>query len=264
MFGTLAEAQLCVETHVITADDCSSVTTTVAATTTSGPSICGQHYDMLVISVEDSCTKSTTDVMSVLVDTNIPAGQPVCEFSRGPNAAPKIDLTSAVALCGGNKFFNTIEAAIACIEANSGGADDCRSLDIDVVQISSTDTACGPGGSTTIREVSITATVAGCSLSTTETMVVFVDPNIPPSTCDFSFGPDVNPVIDTNLAIELCEGVIFPTIADAEACVMKNTVATDDSGGCRPTVDSVATVQEGSSCVHTVTVSTSNCFTRAY
>ena len=34
---------------------------------------------------------------------------------------------------------------------------------------------------------------------------------------------------------------------------MKHTVATDDSGGCRPTVDSVATVQEGTSCVHTVT-----------
>lgn len=257
IFGTLEEAKACLETHVITADDCNAVTTvveSVALAAGAGLSFCGTTYQFTVTATENVCGKVTLATFNMLVDPAIPAGQTVCEFSKGPNEAPEIDLSESLAVCGGTKFHESSAEAKRCIESTLVTSDDCRSLVVTVTDIVVTDTDCLNQLGTTIHEFEITATVAGCTQSSTETMKVLVDPNILAPTCTFSFGPNVVPIIDTDLTKQLCEDKTFATIGEAEDCVLKNTKHSDDAGGCRPPVPTVSTSQVGSSCVHIVEV----------
>jgi hypothetical protein len=86
------------------------------------------------------------------------------------------------------------------------------------------------------------------------TMLVLVDENIGAPSCEFSQGPDLKPILDMTLAIELCEGSIFPTIEEAEDCVFSHAKVDDAVGSCRPVKKHVSHV-DISRCEYTITVS---------
>lgn len=91
-------------------------------------------------------------------------------------------------------------------------------------------------------------------MNTTEIVRVLVDSNVPPPSCNFDQGPDVPPNLDMAESFALCDGKIFPTAVDAEACVLDASVAVDAAGGCRPVEKHVESMQVNNTCEYEVKV----------
>lgn len=100
----------------------------------------------------------------------------------------------------------------------------------------------------------VTATIKGCPLvNTTDVVRVLVDDDVPPPSCNFDQGPDVPPRLDMAESYALCSGKIFPTAADAEACVLDASVAVDAAGGCRP-IEKIVESGQVNNCEYEVNV----------
>ena len=135
VFGSAAQARDCVETHVSAVDDCEEVIQNVSLPVLSESndlSICGTMYEVAISASEVICGKRTDDTFFVLVDDAIPSNQSVCEFSKGPNEQPFLDMTKSYDLCGGSKIFSSIADAEECVLYYSNGSDDCRTVDLSV------------------------------------------------------------------------------------------------------------------------------------
>jgi hypothetical protein len=102
--------------------------------------------------------------------------------------------------------------------------------------------------------------VKGCDeVSSSDTILVLVDGNVAAPSCQFIKGPDVKPILDVSVAVELCEDKIFGSIQEAEQCVMMNSNALDAAGGCgggcRPIVRTVNTTEGSKRCDAYIAVS---------
>lgn len=184
------------------------------------------------------------DEITVLVDNDV--ADPQCEFSQGPYLEPELDVSRAVALCS-TMFFKSPDDAKACVEQNVVAEDiagGCRPvlLEFDAsnpAELPSKRSVCTP-----THEVKVTATVKDCGrhnppLVTEKSVFVLVDTVLPSDTCDFSKGPDLPPIINANLAVELCAGKYFATVNDAHECVEKYTEVEDAVDSCRDVTFSV-------------------------
>ena len=101
----------------------------------------------------------------------------------------------------------------------------------------------------------VTASIEGCpGLTSSESVLVLVDENVPEPRCNFDQGPDVNPALDVNRSIQFCEDKIFATIDEGEMCVRDNSKAEDVAGDCRPIETEVNSTEVGT-CTFGVTVS---------
>jgi hypothetical protein len=104
---------------------------------------------------------SSSETVLVLVDENIPENQGKCEFSRGPDAPPTLDVSKATDVCK-NTFFATVDAADSCVLGNSFASDDCREVELNTTRTEVTDAAealsvCGSTYAITVRNVSCVA-----------------------------------------------------------------------------------------------------------
>jgi hypothetical protein len=130
IFKTIEDARKCVETHVVSKDDCRPLNLTVSLSDgMARPTSCETFFDHLVTvtssvqsSVVGGCTSalSTTDTMRVFVDENVES--PSCEFAQGPNLDPILDLSRAQELCS-SIFFKTVAEAMQCIDTYSTAND---------------------------------------------------------------------------------------------------------------------------------------------
>jgi hypothetical protein len=163
VFATSAVAASCVETHVSIVDDCYSITTVFEAPVVASEAKCGTTYMIKVTATEDNeCDQSSTGSFLVLVDGNIPENQGKCEFSRGPDAPPTLDVSEATDVCSGNMVFATVDAADSCVLGNSFASDDCREVELNTTRTEVTDAAealsvCGSTYAITVRNVSCVA-----------------------------------------------------------------------------------------------------------
>lgn len=91
----------------------------------------------------------------------------------------------------------------------------------------------------------ITAEIKGCSgdkITAKDNIKVLVDANlcspedlslVPPSSCRFGKGPDLEPKLDISRALESCAGIFFQSSDLAKDCVERAVTASDAAGGCR-------------------------------
>ena len=56
---------------------------------------------------------STSEDVFVLVDENV--DHPKCDFSKGPDAPPELNVIQAKENCGRNTFFSSTENALECV-----------------------------------------------------------------------------------------------------------------------------------------------------
>jgi hypothetical protein len=82
----------------------------------------------------------SSETILVLVDGNIPKNQRVCEFSRGPDAPPTLDVSKAAELCSSNMVFATVDEADSCVLGNSFASDDCREVELNTMRTNMTGT----------------------------------------------------------------------------------------------------------------------------
>lgn len=130
MFPTEALALDCIQQHVEATDDCYGVSTVITPTTADASlSVCGTTKTFQIVATEDHCSKETTTSVNVLVDSSIQAEQGVCEFSKGPDFPPEVDVSKAKQNCG-SVFFASASEAEKCILENVVATDDCRQVDI--------------------------------------------------------------------------------------------------------------------------------------
>jgi hypothetical protein len=100
---------------------------------------------------------SSSETVLVLVDENIPENQRVCEFSRGPDVPPTLDVSKVADVCK-NTFFATVDEAESCVLGNSFASDDCREVELKTMRREVTDTSealsiCGSTYSITVRHL---------------------------------------------------------------------------------------------------------------
>jgi hypothetical protein len=116
IFPTPDAAKACLTKQVMTTDDCYPVSTMVGdAVETSSSAKCGTTYAFSVGASEDICNKTSSGSFMVLVDSNIDPTQSACEFSKGPDVAPELNVIQAKENCGRNTFFSSKENALECV-----------------------------------------------------------------------------------------------------------------------------------------------------
>ena len=116
IFPTPDAAKACLTKQVMTTDDCYPVSTMVGdAVETSSSAKCGTTYAFSVGASEDICNKTSSGSFMVLVDSNIDPTQSACEFSKGPDVPPELNVIQAKENCGRNTFFSSKENALECV-----------------------------------------------------------------------------------------------------------------------------------------------------
>jgi hypothetical protein len=134
-------------------------------------------------------------------------------------------------------------------------SDDCQEVSTSVtIEDASPITICD-----TAMNITIVAYTNTCSQSASDTFTAIANSDIESSSCKYSQGPDVAPKLDILQAINACEGPFFPTVAEAEACVLRNSFAEDGAGGCRPVAVSVSSATVNG-CDVDITVGSSICY----
>ena len=197
---------------------------------------------------------STSKDVFVLVDENVE--DPKCDFSRGPDIPPKLDVLKAIELCGRNTFFSDDMNAEECVKKHTTAKDECRPVEIESMLTEVTGGSEALSICTKTVKVTMTAKVKGCDdLSTSKDVLALVDENVADPRCDFNQGPDVKPTLDVTRAEEFCEYKIFDTIDAGEACVFDKSTAEDVAGSCRPIVTQVSSEPGEGVCEYDVTVS---------
>lgn len=154
------------------------------------------------------------------------------------NYAPVISMSRAEEFCGGDKhvFANEAEAR-DCLNKHIVVTDDCYPVtkSLSSVAVSSqTLSQCG-----TTHVATITAeeddSIKKCNVKKSSASIkVLVDGYVKssssnPGACEFLNGPDFPPSLDVSMARELCaRNIFFQTAQEAENCVLKHSVASDD------------------------------------
>ena len=163
-------------------------------------------------------------------------------------------------MCGPDSvLFQTSGAAKECVEKYAIVSDDCQEVSTSfMVEDASAITVCD----TTVT-ITIAADTNTCNQTSSDTFAAIVNSDIETSSCKYSQGPDVAPKLDILQAINACEGPFFPTVDEAEACVLRNSFAEDRAGGCRP-VDVTVSSATVNGCDVDITVSSSICFLFIY
>ena len=165
---------------------------------------------------------------------------------------PTIDLSRVAEFCGSNKvLFKGVLGAEECVKEYAVVADDCQEVSVTTERVLI--------DKTSICDASWSITVNGatkyCDQTASETFTVLVNDAISTDACEFPVGkgPDVPPELDILNAINRCDGQIFSTLEEAEACVLRNSVGRDSAGGCRPV--EVTVESEVNNCEVAITVS---------
>lgn len=150
---------------------------------------------------------------------------------------PTIDLAKVAEMCGPDSvMFKTNEAAKECVEKYAVVSDDCQEVStLFTIEDGSPITACDK-----TMTITIAADTNTCNQTASDTFTAIVNSDIETASCKYSQGPDVAPKLDILQAINACEDPFFPTVAEAEACVFRNSFAEDGAGGCRPVEVSVS------------------------
>jgi len=197
---------------------------------------------------------------------------------------PVISFNEVKARCGG-VVFDTVATAQECVKCYLSAVDDCYPVVVTTVALqvnanpttgTTTDpatlTITDPATLTTTTppqvtrsdelakcgatyEIAVTAEEETCGKSSIGSFFVLVDSNILPgqTACELMGSADVAPSLDISKALDLCDGKIFSSIAEAEDCVDATSVA-QDAAGCR-IVEKQVKSTNGSGCEYSIVVS---------
>lgn len=266
MFSTLAQAENCV-LDLVRAEDPSGNCRPVEIKISSVPDSintlpnCGtEHFDTTVSATIQGCEAlETSKTLALIVDSN--TQDPSCDILLGPNIPPSLNVEEAVIHCSG-KMFSSAEDVQSCVLEYSAAKDQsggCRPVVMSVDSQVNEDRS-QPNCGTQHVDVTVTAAIADCeySLSTSSTLDAVVDPASRVSGCDYgSLGVYRNPAVNVSEAFAHCDGRVFPTVEDAEECVLRHTVAEDLAGdNCRPVSVESSASQVGSCGYHVVATAT--------